>query len=323
MKTVAEIICKKMNALGFTKNGKPMVIDQADEVVAALAGCRSAAALRELRKKKGKLKKGEQDFELALTPDHPEECEGTDFIMNEGVDGVWVRVDKMAVHICRGSAPRANDGGLRIMVDRHDSEDLEAINSLVVFPEDLEPESDSDDRDAEYCDKCNNRLEDGQIGLCGDCQDEEEASFTNHYLCVCGHQWEDEWDCEVDDDCPVCGTTMTPYASDDGSMSSEEISKALDEVCFDRKFVVSDRWGHIFSGEHESIVRFVFSREKNAIVAMQIQHVARWVDASRSEMADVEDSLKNANWEFLDNPYDFGDGYVADELRGWAAEAVK
>lgn len=52
----------------------------------------------------------------------------------------------------------------------------------------------------------------------------ERRKCINHYSCVCGHQWADEWDCEVDDDCPVCGTSMTPFYTDDGSMPD------LDEV---------------------------------------------------------------------------------------------
>lgn len=46
---------------------------------------------------------------------------------------------------------------------------------------------------------------------------EEDGSwFLNHYRCDdCGHQWSDEWSCTCDDDCPECGTTMTPTCSDE------------------------------------------------------------------------------------------------------------
>lgn len=41
--------------------------------------------------------------------------------------------------------------------------------------------------------------------------------FRNFYECErCGHQWEDEWECQCDDDCPKCGARhMSPYKSID------------------------------------------------------------------------------------------------------------
>ncbi|NTX18029.1 hypothetical protein [Burkholderia cepacia] len=40
--------------------------------------------------------------------------------------------------------------------------------------------------------------------------------LKNHYRCTeCGTEWHDEWDCACDDDCPECGTTMTPRDSEE------------------------------------------------------------------------------------------------------------
>jgi rubrerythrin len=41
--------------------------------------------------------------------------------------------------------------------------------------------------------------------------------FRNFYWCEkCGHEWSDLWECQVDDDCPVCGARhMSPYKSED------------------------------------------------------------------------------------------------------------
>lgn len=41
--------------------------------------------------------------------------------------------------------------------------------------------------------------------------------LVNYYTCPqCGYYWEDEWDCEVDDDCPKCGTRhISPVKSED------------------------------------------------------------------------------------------------------------
>ena len=46
---------------------------------------------------------------------------------------------------------------------------------------------------------------------------DEEGWFRNYYRCErCGHEWEDEWSCMCDDDCPECGARhMSPYKSDD------------------------------------------------------------------------------------------------------------
>ena len=41
--------------------------------------------------------------------------------------------------------------------------------------------------------------------------------FRNFYECDdCGHEWEDIWSCQCDDDCPECGARhMTPFKSED------------------------------------------------------------------------------------------------------------
>lgn len=43
------------------------------------------------------------------------------------------------------------------------------------------------------------------------------AWFLNHYHCDdCGADWEDEWSCCCDDECPVCGSgDWSPVESDD------------------------------------------------------------------------------------------------------------
>lgn len=41
--------------------------------------------------------------------------------------------------------------------------------------------------------------------------------FINYYRCPsCGHEWEDAWDCQVNDDCGSCGLRhIEPYESED------------------------------------------------------------------------------------------------------------
>jgi hypothetical protein len=43
------------------------------------------------------------------------------------------------------------------------------------------------------------------------------AWYNNHYQCDdCCREWQDEWSCMCDDDCPFCGARhMTPYDSED------------------------------------------------------------------------------------------------------------
>lgn len=43
------------------------------------------------------------------------------------------------------------------------------------------------------------------------------TTTENHYRCPqCGHEWEDCWSCEVDDDCPGCGERhITPFRSEE------------------------------------------------------------------------------------------------------------
>lgn len=38
--------------------------------------------------------------------------------------------------------------------------------------------------------------------------------FVNFYYCPdCDVEWQDEWSCMCDDECPECGITYTPYES--------------------------------------------------------------------------------------------------------------
>lgn len=37
--------------------------------------------------------------------------------------------------------------------------------------------------------------------------------FLNEYRCTCGAEWDDEWTCAVEDDCPDCGDDCEPYRS--------------------------------------------------------------------------------------------------------------
>jgi hypothetical protein len=45
---------------------------------------------------------------------------------------------------------------------------------------------------------------------------DEPNKFINYYRHnKCDAEWQDEWSCQCDDECPVCGTAISPYKSDD------------------------------------------------------------------------------------------------------------
>jgi hypothetical protein len=44
---------------------------------------------------------------------------------------------------------------------------------------------------------------------------EDGRWLRNEYECPCGCEWDDEWPCACDDDCPACGTTCSPTDSED------------------------------------------------------------------------------------------------------------
>jgi predicted Zn-ribbon and HTH transcriptional regulator len=47
-------------------------------------------------------------------------------------------------------------------------------------------------------------------------KDYDNIGVLNHYKCPdCGYEWDDEWDCEVDDFCGECGTqNISPISSE-------------------------------------------------------------------------------------------------------------
>ncbi len=41
-----------------------------------------------------------------------------------------------------------------------------------------------------------------------------EPLYLNHYECECGCTWDDVWSCGCDDECPGCGSDISPVESD-------------------------------------------------------------------------------------------------------------
>lgn len=57
----------------------------------------------------------------------------------------------------------------------------------------------------------------------------EMAWFLNQYYCGdCGTDWEDEWSCCCDDECPACGSgDWSPVVSQDLTETSEDTGDTL------------------------------------------------------------------------------------------------
>lgn len=52
--------------------------------------------------------------------------------------------------------------------------------------------------------------------------DPQTLKFRNHYECLCGSVWWDDWSCIVDDDCPQCGLNCSPSESEDIEPDGED-----------------------------------------------------------------------------------------------------
>lgn len=91
-------------------------------------------------------------------------------------------------------------------------------------------------------------------------------------------------------------------ALDHGLFSSIKVTNSDIEPMY-----IHGNWSHIFhSSGPETNLRFVFDKSSQAITDMEISKSLGWVKASSEEIADVQDSLLNANDEALDSPDEWG-----------------
>ena len=95
------------------------------------------------------------------------------------------------------------------------------------------------------------------------------------------------------------------------------VAAAAEAVPGAARYIVGN-WSHPFSGLSDRECRIVVECESSKIVAMQLRHsVEGWLPARSADVADVQDSIQNANSEALDNPEEFGLQW-ANELPEWA-----
>lgn len=85
------------------------------------------------------------------------------------------------------------------------------------------------------------------------------------------------------------------------------------------RYLVAEGWDHIFEGSGQRTVRFVFDRDADKLVHMDVLFgVGGWKPATTSQLADVEDSLKTANEEAFEQSDEYGLA-EANSLPEWAA----
>lgn len=89
------------------------------------------------------------------------------------------------------------------------------------------------------------------------------------------------------------------------------------------KYIIADEdhelWGHFFEedGEfNERHCRFVYDSVEEELHKLEINRDNRWQTASRNDYDNLEDSLKNANPQALDNPEEWGLGQ-SDSVPPW------
>lgn len=86
---------------------------------------------------------------------------------------------------------------------------------------------------------------------------------------------------------------------------------------------ITGRWAHIFDGEsHDRNTLILLDTQTQKLIEAKVQRNMAvndsYTQATPDEIADIEDSLVNANGELFENPKDYGLEHT-DNLPIWAA----
>lgn len=61
--------------------------------------------------------------------------------------------------------------------------------------------------------------------------DIDRDRYLNTYRCDdCGEEWENEWSCACDDECPECGTPYSPVSTEENFDDDEFLDRVRDAV---------------------------------------------------------------------------------------------
>jgi len=199
----AEKVMNRVNALGFSKNGKPMVIDQAREVIAEEEGCRNWHVLQ------ARLNVSEANRNVTLANRFHEEMMGSYESIVELAEqyGPWTLADLFYLQNAILTESFIDDLG-------GDSKIVEVLGHL--------PSRDLWMTYVRLLDEESTVAPHAWIAA----EQKDNIKFVNHYVCECGHEWEDEWDCACNDRCPACNKEIEPYISDDGSLPEGAVEAA-------------------------------------------------------------------------------------------------
>lgn len=90
---------------------------------------------------------------------------------------------------------------------------------------------------------------------------------------------------------------------------------------------ICGEWSHIFGGgQGETGTRILLEADTQKLIRLDVQASRAIYDSYRAgsddELADVQDTLVNANAELFDNPADFG-LTLTDTLPAWALDCSK
>lgn len=91
------------------------------------------------------------------------------------------------------------------------------------------------------------------------------------------------------------------------------------------RYAISDDWGHYFSDSvPEFDTRWVFDRHRWNVTVLHVTHRSgtNWLRGRLDEIADINESLVDANADALDLGMDEFGVREADELPGWVDEAI-
>ncbi|GEM_PF-6998102 len=94
-----------------------------------------------------------------------------------------------------------------------------------------------------------------------------------------------------------------------------------------RYIITEGYWGHIFDEKQgEVMTEWVYDTQEEQLIGALVASdrspkLASWQEATADELADLEDSIKNANSDALEKPEDWGLTYT-DELPDYAPSST-
>jgi hypothetical protein len=127
---------------------------------------------------------------------------------------------------------------------------IEVLRWATLLPDGTEDEGGDTEWDDPSRAKCNDCGWEGQVkDLIVIELDDEEGSWTNHFY-HCNTQWDDVWSCQCNDECPVCGHEIEPYASTDNDSGELQIHNQVVSDMADNKTPCCISCGNAVCTEH-------------------------------------------------------------------------